>query len=78
MHTCRQCVLCVQAILREKLYFFFSTAAPAAYGNSRARDRISAAPAGLGIAKTMPDPSHICDRSLQECQILNPLSEARD
>ena len=31
-------------------------------------------------ATAMPDPSHACDRrcSLQQCRILNPLSEARD
>ena len=31
-------------------------------------------------AKPDPDPSHICDLrlNLQQCQILNPLSEARD
>ena len=32
------------------------------------------------IATAMPDLSHICDLdcSLWQCQILNPLSEARD
>ena len=31
-------------------------------------------------AIAMPEPSHICDlcHSLQQCQILNPLTEARD
>ena len=37
-------------------------------------------PPAYGIATAMPDTSRICDlhHSSQQCQILNPLSEARD
>ena len=58
------------------LFFFFATsrAAPMAYGGSQARGLIRA------VATAMPDPSHLCDlhHSSWQCQILNPLSEARD
>ena len=29
-------------------------------------------------ATAMPDPSRVCDHSLQQCRILNPLNEVRD
>ena len=59
------------------IYFFATT--PVACGISQARGRIRPAAAGLHHT-TMQDPSCICDLgcSLQQCQILNPLSEASD
>ena len=61
-------------------FFFLFIAAPAAYGNSQTRSRIATIAEGYATAMAMHDPSHICDlcHSLQQCQILNPLSEARD
>jgi len=52
-------------------FFFFPRATPAAYGSSQARGR---------RATATPDLSRIQDLhgSLQQHQILNPLSEARD
>ena len=47
------------------LFRLLSRAAPAAQGGSQARDTIGAVAAGL-------------HHSPQQCQILNPLSEARD
>ena len=51
-----------------------------AYGSSQARGRIAAAAEAYTTAIAMPGPSHICDlcHSFQQCQILNPLSGARD
>ena len=48
-----------------KVFFFFFTAIPVAYGSSHVRGRIRAAAAGL-------------HHSLWEHKILNPLREARD
>ena len=55
-------------------------ATPVAYGNSWARGQIGATAEAYATATATLDPSHICDlhRSLQQHQILNPLSEARD
>ena len=55
-------------------------AAPVAYGSSQARGRIRAAAGAYTTATATPDPRYICDLrySLQQCWILNPLSEARD
>ena len=52
--------------------FFFFRATPAAYGSSQTR--------GWTTATTTPDLNRICDLpcSLQQHQILTPLSEARD
>ena len=51
-----------------------------AYRNSQTRGRIRAVAAGLYHSTATPDPSQIGNLccSLQQCQILNPLSEARD
>ena len=59
-------------------FFFLFTTTPAAYGSFPTSRQIGAA--AEAYATALPDPSHICDlcRSLQQCQILNPLSEARD
>ena len=59
---------------------FLFMAAPTAYGNSQASGLIGAAAASLHHSHTMPDPSHMCNlhHSSQQCQILNPLSRARD
>ena len=46
----------------------------------RARDGVRAADAGYTLATAMPYPRKICNlnHSLQQCQILHPLNEARD
>ena len=61
-------------------FFFLFGAAPAAYRGSQARGLIGATAAGLPTAIAMPDLSLICHphHSSWQCQILNPLSEARD
>ena len=64
-------------------FFFFCLlkAAPVTYGSSQARGGIRAAAAGLHHSPTATrDPSHICKlyHSSWQCQIFNPLSEARD
>ena len=68
--------------LKFDLLFFFPhfRAESAAYGSSQARDWIRAAAAGLHHSTMMQDLSHICDlhHNSQQCQILNPLSKARD
>ena len=56
------------------IYLFILMAAPAAYRRSQARGRIKAAAEAYATAMAKLDPS--C--SLQQCQILSPLSEARD
>ena len=50
-------------------FFLLFSAAPTAHGGSQARGQIGAT----------QDPSHICNlhHSSQQCQIPNPLSEAR-
>ena len=60
------------------LFFFFKTA-PVAYGTSLARGRIGAAAEAYTTATATLDQSRICDphHHLQQCQILNALSEAR-
>ena len=59
--------------------FAFSRAAPAAHGRSQARGLIGAVAAYTTTTATQ-DPSRICDshHSSRQCQILNPLSKARD
>ena len=52
-------------------------AVPAAYGNSQARGRIGAAAASYTKAMALWDLSKLY-HSLLQCQILDPLSEARD
>ena len=55
-------------------------AKPVAYGSSQARGGIRAAAKACATATATLDLSHICDLhcNLQQRQILNPLSEARD
>ena len=55
-------------------------ATPTAYGSSQARGQIGAAVEANTTATAIQDPSRICDLycSLWQCQILNPLSWARD
>ena len=62
------------------IFFFLFTAAPAAYGSSQAGSPTGAAAEASATATAILDPSHICNlhHSLQQCQILNPLSKARD
>ena len=66
---------CVAWPLESYFILFFSTT-PWAYGGSQARGSIEA----VATATAMQDPSHVCDlhHSSQQCQILNPLSKARD
>ena len=62
------------------IFFLFRTT-PVVHGGSQASDLIGAtAASGLHTATATQDPSHICDlhHSAQQCQILNPLSKARD
>ena len=61
-------------------FFFFLRAAPEAYGGSQARDQIGALAARLRQSHSNVDPSCVCDpyHSSWQCQILNPLNEARD
>ena len=63
------------------MFFFFwlFRATLAAYGSSQARGWIRAA-AAYAYATAMPNLSRLCDlhHSSWQCQILNPLSEARD
>ena len=62
--------------------FFFSLfrGAPVAYAGFLARGQIRAATASLHHSHLTPNPSCICDlhHSSWQCEILNPLSEARD
>ena len=60
--------------------FFFLTAAPVANRSSWARGWIEAAPGAYATATAAPDLSLISDLhcSLQQHQILNSQSEARD
>ena len=60
--------------------FLFFTATPAVYGSSWARGQIEAAADGLHHRQPIPNLSCFCDLccSLQQCWMLNPLSEARD
>ena len=51
-------------------------AAPVAHGSSRVRGRIRAAAEAYTTARATLDPSCICELHLQQCWILNPLSEA--
>ena len=51
-----------------------------AYGGSQGRGRMELQPLAYATATATPDLSHICNlrHSSGQCQILNPLSEARD
>ena len=64
------------------LFFLFLLfrAAPTVYGDSQARGQIGATAASLPTATATQDPSHIYDlhHNSWQCQVLNPLSEARD
>ena len=58
------------------IFFAFSRAAPAAYGDSQARGLIRAAAAGLHQSHSNTG-SELHLRPTQQHRILNPLSEAR-
>ena len=62
------------------IFIIIIRAVPAAYGSSWVRGGIGAAAPAYTIATATWDPSCICDlhHSSWHCQILNPLSEARD
>ena len=63
------------------IFFLFCLfrATPAAYGGSKARGRIRGAVA-FAIATAKPDPSCVCNlhHGLQQRQVFNPLSKARN
>ena len=65
---------------REFSLSFFFKATPAACESSKARGRIGAVVAGLHHSTATRDPSCICNlhHSSWQCQILNPMSKARD
>jgi len=69
-------------VLFLKLTFlaFLFRAAYAAYGSFQAKAQSELQPLAYTTATAMRDPSRICDLhcSLWQCQIFNPLSEARD
>ena len=60
--------------------FFFFRATPMAYGGSRLGVESELQLPAYTTATAMGDPSHVFDlyHSLWQCQILNPLSEARN
>ena len=62
------------------VFFVFSRAAPMAYGSFQARDQIGNTVLTYTTATATQDLSHVCElhHSSRQCQILNPLSEARD
>jgi len=62
------------------VFLSFFRAAPAAYGSSQAMDQIGAvAEADATVTATLrPNPTCNLCHSLWQCQILNPLSKARD
>ena len=64
----------------KKMLFWLFRATPAAYGGSQARGWIGATVASLCHRPATPDLSHVCylHHSSWQCQILNPLNEARD
>ena len=62
---------------RYYYYFLFMTT-PGAYGSSQAMGQIGAAAATYTTVTATSDLSHICACPLWQCQILNPLSEAKD
>ena len=53
---------------------------PAPYGTFQARVESELNLRPIPESMATPDLSHICDlhRSLEQCQILNPLNEAKD
>ena len=64
----------------HSLVFGLLRAALTACGSSQSRGRTEIQLLAYTTAIATPDPSHICDlhHSSQQCQILNPLSGARD
>ena len=62
------------------LLFYFLIATSAAYGSSQARGRVEAAALVCTTTRVTPDPNCVYNLccSLQQCRVLNPLSEARD
>ena len=70
-----------QRIAETQTFFFllFMTI-PAAYGSSQARGQTGAAAEAYAMATATADPSRLCNLgfSLWHCQILNPLSKAKD
>ena len=70
----------ISHVLGQEESFFLFRVTPAAYGSSQARGQIRAVAEAYTTAMATWDPSHIVDLclSLQKCQILNPLSQARN
>ena len=75
------CLFVILEFCKMLSFFFFLLfgAAPSAYGGSHARGQLELQPPAYITAIATWDPSHICDlyHSSWQCQILNPLSEAR-
>ena len=69
----------LQAAGEFKNFFFLLTTAPSTRGSSQARGPIRAAAAAYSTDRATLDLRSICDlrHSLWQCQILNPLIEAR-
>ena len=62
------------------IFFGLFRAAPAAYGDSQLGVKMELQLPAYTTATATPDPSSICSLhcSSRQCQILNPLIEARD
>ena len=83
MHTLsNHLILCPSPRLLPLFFFYFCffLATPVAHGSSWARGQVGTTAEASTTATATPDLSHICDicPNLQQSQILNPLSEARD
>ena len=67
-------------ILFFLFFFLIFRAIPVGYGSSWARGQVRVSVEVYATAKAIPDPSGICDLccSLQQYQILNLMSKARD
>ena len=83
MHTLsNHLILCPSPRLLPLFFFYFCVfvATPVAHGSSWARGQVGTTAEASTTATATPDLSHICDicPNLQQSQILNPLSEARD
>ena len=61
-------------------FFFLFMAEPVAYGRSQPGVKSELQLPAYTTATVTPNPSHVCDvhQSSRQCQILNPLSGARD
>ena len=80
----RSLICCVTRELQKYIFFFLSIfffrAIPSTYGSSWVGVESKLQLPVYTAATETQDPSHICDLdcSFRQCQILNPLSKARD